>query len=67
MEIKTTYKFWDVVYIKTDVEQLPGMVIGMVVIPKNIRYIVNRCGDETTHYEQELSTYPNYVIKVGDN
>lgn len=50
------YKIGDIVYLKTDSEQLPRMVTGILIRPQNqIIYYLTLGAQETSHYELEIT------------
>lgn len=62
-EAKVTMIFdhliWDIVYLKTDPEQLARMVTSIIIRPKDIIYEL-ACGKEVSnHYNSEISTQKN--------
>ena len=50
----------DTVYVKTDRDQDPGMVVAITRTPKDMEYHINRNGILSTHYNFELSYDKNY-------
>ena len=64
MLIDSAYNFGQIVYLKTDVEQLARMITAAIVTPQNILYELS-CGVTTTkHYDVEFSVEKNELIKV---
>lgn len=64
MKINTTYNLGDILYHKTDPEQLPGIVVGIVINPGSISYILSFAGEESEHFELELSEEMDVIIKT---
>lgn len=56
MTIKNKFKLEDLVYIKTDREQIEGQVTAIIVVPGTIKYQVQRCNDIDTFYDFQLSS-----------
>lgn len=55
-EIETAYWVGDIVYMRVNQEQKPGMVTGISIRPNGFCYMVTwRGGGETYHYECELT------------
>ena len=54
------YNFGDIVYLKTDPEQKPRMVVRIILTPE-VNYFVLACGtEESTHHVMEIS--PDRII-----
>jgi len=62
MNIK--YKIGEIVFLKTDVEQLPRMVTGILLRATNYIYYLSNSTIETTHYEFEITMEINEIIKM---
>jgi hypothetical protein len=50
------YKLGEIVYLKTDVEQLPRMVTGILFTSEHIEYYLSQGVGETRHLAIEIST-----------
>ena len=61
----TTYSFGDIVYLKTDPDQLPRMVVGLTVRPTGILYELSHGATGSDHYEIEISPTPDLNLKMG--
>ncbi len=62
MVIKNIFDFGDVVYLKTDKEQLPRIVCALKILPNDILYEL-ACGiTVSAHYEFELSKEANVLM-----
>jgi len=61
MEIKNTFELGEYLYLKTDVDQLQRLVVGIVIcIDGGLLYDVS-CGVSTTkHYPHELTRDKKY-------
>ncbi len=56
MVVDNKYDFGDMVYLKTDPDQLKRIITGIHVFPGNaISYTVTQAGTESQHYEFEIS------------
>jgi hypothetical protein len=55
MQLNPIYKLGDIVYLKTDKEQLERMVTGYNVRNTNIAYYLSAGITETMHYSFEIS------------
>lgn len=63
--IEPEFNIGDIVYLKTDPDQLARIVIGIFVYPGGI-YYTTACGTNTYNaYEVELSHEPNQNLKLG--
>lgn len=61
MEFK--YKIGDLVYLKTDVQQEPRLVTGIIIRANDrISYYLSCGKDETHHYDFEISTKKDVLI-----
>lgn len=61
---KPVFRCGDVLYLITDVEQLPCVVTGYELRPlEGVKYIVKTNSDESRHYAFELTTEPNFKLK----
>jgi hypothetical protein len=63
IQVTLEYSFGDIVYLKTDPNALPRIVIGWLLTPGTlVSYMVKVGeGDETYHYGLELTTEPTEV------
>lgn len=62
--INNRYELGDVVYLKTDKDQLPRIVYCFKVFPNEILYEC-ACGTTTSsHYEFELSKEQNVILST---
>jgi len=64
MTINNKFEIGEIVYIKTDLEQLPCQVIELIVSKNNVMYIVCRNLDSTKFYDYELSDTADKNIKI---
>lgn len=55
-EIEFKFGLGDLVYLKTDPDQLPRILTKVLITPKDIIYITNINGIETEHYDFELTS-----------
>ena len=59
------FNLGDIVYLKTDTEQYPRMVTGIVIrANNNILYYLTKSDYETLHYDFEISIQLNEIIKM---
>lgn len=64
MKINTKYDIGDIVYLKTDVEQLERIIIGITIVPNSLIYTL-MCGVEMSeHYDFEISDNEDTLKKV---
>jgi len=54
----------DIVFLKTDSEQLPRIITGILMRPNNLLYYLSNGTNETQHYEIEISKEENETIKL---
>ena len=64
MTINNRYEIGEIVYIKTDLEQLPCIVVELVVSKNSIMYVLSRNLDTCKFYDYELSDTPDKNIKI---
>lgn len=62
MVIENKFNFGDIVYLKTDKEQLPRMVTRFSVKQSEIQYCVSQGTLETWHLDFELSETTNILL-----
>lgn len=58
------YSFGDIVYLKTDVNQLPRMVIGYFITPELTQYKLICSTEESYHYGFEITYKNGYSLSV---
>jgi len=64
MVINTKFDIGDILYLKTDEEQLKRMIVGVNVRPNGVVYLLN-CGSiESYHYEIELSREIDVLMTI---
>lgn len=63
MEIKTKFNIGDIVYLKTDLEQLPRIIYGIKITMTNVCYIVAQGINTSEHYDIELQKQEDLIIK----
>jgi hypothetical protein len=61
------YKIGQIVFLKTDAEQLCRMVTGILIRDNYCVYYLTNCTFETSHYEMEISEEINEIIKLISN
>lgn len=62
----TTYTFGDIVYLKTDIEQIPRIVIAFTIRPGGVVYYELGCGpDSSFHFDIEISPSSNETLRLG--
>ncbi len=55
MLIQSVYDFGDIVYLKTDPEQIGRMITEITIYPMGILYSLSHGVNTTKHYELEFS------------
>lgn len=65
MKVESNYEIGEVVYLKTDKEQLPRIVTGFLVRKQiTVYYLVHSDSQESPHYEYEFTREENTLIKL---
>lgn len=60
IKIKTDIDFGDTFYVKTDIEQLPHQLVGVVFLPGNqIKFMLSFFGDTCTVWDFETTREPD--------
>jgi len=63
LTVEFKHGFEDIVYLKTDIDQVPRMVLEMSIAPKDCVQYKLAEGDRTSwHYEIELSSKKDVII-----
>ena len=57
MTITLKYEFGDIVYLKTDPDQLERMVTRAIISPNGVLYEVTCGTTASTHYEMEMTEH----------
>jgi hypothetical protein len=60
--MKRQYNIGDVVYLRTDREQMARLITGIVIRPNTIMYYLSCETMETVHYEIEITTERDIVM-----
>lgn len=64
MSEKIKFNIGDVVFLKTDCDQLPRIITGILIRPTSFLYYLSNSTNETSHYEIEFSNEINETIKL---
>jgi len=67
MEIKTKYGFGDLLFLKTDPEQLSRIVTGVNIYPSGIVYVLSLGANVSYHYEIEVTPKKDELKALGLN
>jgi hypothetical protein len=59
------YKIGEVVYLKHDPEQLPRMVVCIMVYATFVQYLLQLGSDNSTHFEYEITTDRNILLNLN--
>jgi hypothetical protein len=62
MTINNKYAIGQIVYLTTDTEQKQRLIVGILIYPSTIKYIVCSGENETSHYDMEISATKNILI-----
>jgi hypothetical protein len=63
MFVESKYNIGDIIYLKTDVEQVPRMVVSIWIRPNGVTYEVVSGVTSSWHFDVELSTEIDLAIK----
>lgn len=61
--INTEFYFGDIVYLKTDPDQLERIITGIILRPIGCLYYVQHNTSETVHYDMEMTKEINQLKK----
>jgi hypothetical protein len=64
MRINNTFEIGEIVYVKTDVKQEPGVIVSMYVTLNEIMYYVSRDEFVNKYYDFELSREKDNTLKM---
>jgi len=60
IKIKTDLEFGDTFYVKTDVEQLPHQLVGVIFLPGNqLKFMLSYYGDVCSVWDFEATKEPD--------
>ena len=59
MNIQTKYKIGDIVFLITDIGQLPRMITGMLIRPSGVSFYLSNSITESHHYQTEFTRTQN--------
>lgn len=62
--MNTKYNIGDIVFLKTDKEQIPRMITGILIRPYGNIFYLSKGDYETTHYDIEFTSDINELIKL---
>ena len=60
--INAQYHIGQTVYLRTDDEQAERIVVGLVLQPKDLLYILGCGTEESTHYDFEITDEVSYEV-----
>jgi hypothetical protein len=61
----TTYAIGNIVYLKTDTEQLQRIVVSIAIFPGGIQYELGCAHESSHHWEIEMSGVADESLKLG--
>lgn len=64
MNEQIVFDIGDIVFLKTDTEQAPRIITGILMRPNGFLYYLSNSTSESTHYEIEISKDLNETIKL---
>jgi hypothetical protein len=65
MRISNAFTFGQVVYLRTDTEQLPRLVIRIQILPSmGLMYCLSQGTEESWHYEIEITADRDPVLSL---
>ena len=62
--MKQNFEIGQIVYLKTDLQQLPRMITGILNRSNYKLYYLSQSTSETLHYDFEISVEVNEIIKM---
>lgn len=62
--MNTKYNIGNIVFLKTDNEQVPRMITGILTRPYGNLFYLSNSTIETTHFEVEFTSDINELIKL---
>lgn len=65
MTIEPVFAIGQIVFLRTDPDQLVRMITGIKVCPGYLLYCVSICSEETNHYDFEVSTEKDLCMILG--
>lgn len=67
MQITNKFEIGNIVYLVTDLEQLPRIVFGIHIYKGHIMYEVVHVNIVGLHYDFEMSKEKNILLKITSN
>ena len=65
--VHNKFSIGDVVYLKTDIEQYPRIVVSYEVFENDdLLYKICQGTGTSTHYEFEMSSEKNFIVKMNN-
>ena len=62
----TIYNHGDIVYLRTDLDQKPRIVVAITIKINNVAYYELGCGAESSfHFDIEMSASSDVALKLG--
>jgi hypothetical protein len=62
LRLELIHYYGDVVYVKTDTDQNPGIIVGISLYAGHLYYIVSRNGEEELFNDFELSKSKDILL-----
>ena len=66
MIINTKFELGDIVYLKTDVDQLPRIITTIEIKQNHLRYGLTNIVIESYHYDYEISITKNIILATSN-
>lgn len=67
MKFESKFNIGDTVYLKTDIHQVPHIVVSVGFLPGGtIQYSIKNYKDDSIHFECELSKEVDIVMKTSN-
>lgn len=66
MKVSTRFDMFQIVYLKTDPDQLGRMVTYIKLLPGSVVYALSYGTSSSEHFEQEITTTANVVKKLTE-
>ena len=65
--MRTKFQLGDLVYLKTDYDQLERFITGILYRPSGVIYYVSQSTIESTHFEFEMSSKKDMLLFMGSS
>ncbi len=63
--VKSEHQIGDIVYLRTDAEQSPHIVVGIVIISSGLMFDLKTGAKVSTHYDYEITKDKDQSMVLG--